>query len=270
MSVMIPAYYYAQQGADRFLPNPGVGFGGWKETEVPVDWEHTAIIVMHAWDSPDPEENEGVYQCVEYIQRAKEIVQNKFPGFLQAVRRSGARLIHVAAGFEKQLEEFAGYQRIKALYPPQVRDGITPGKAMQDLRLRHWRLTGAEDDTHHEQIEAGYAKYRFAILPQDHEDVVTHANQLLEVCKAHGIEHLIYTGFAVNACLISSACGMLDMDRRGVMCSIVGDLTTAVENKESCVTQRNREYGLWQFATQSGFVFVSEQLQKMLPQKAAE
>ena len=266
MKVQIPAYYYAQQGADPSQPYPGESFGGWKQTDVPIDWDHTAVIVMHAWEAPDPAENAGVYRCVEYLGRAKEISETKFPAFLQAVRESGAKLIHVAAGFERQLEEFAGYRRIQALYPPkQEYDRMEPSEAMQELRMRHWRLTGAEDDTDYAQIEAGYANYRFAVIPQPHEDVVTHANQLLDVCKAHGIEHLIYTGFAVNACLIASACGMLDMERRGVMCSIVGDLTTAVENKQSCRTQRHREYGLWQFATQSGFVFLSEDIKIALP-----
>ena len=62
-----------------------------------------------------------------------------------------------------------------------------------------------------------------------------------------------------------SPCGCLDMTRRGLVCSIVGDLTTAVENKESCETQRNREYGLWQFAVQGGYVFLSDSLVDLLP-----
>jgi len=265
MEVQIPAFYYAQQGADPSRPYPGESFGGWKKTDIPIDWDHTAIIVMHAWAAPDPAENKGVYQCVEYLGRAKQIAETKFPTFLQAVRESGARLIHVAAGFERQLEEFEGYHRVRHKYPPEEIERIAPSDAMQELRMRHWRLTGAEDDTDYAQIEAGYANYRFAVIPRDHEDVVTHANQLLGLCREYGIEHLIYTGFAVNACLIASPCGMLDMERRGVMCSIVGDLTTAVENKESCRTQRHREYGLWQFATQSGFVFLSEELKMALP-----
>jgi len=57
MEVQIPAFYYAQQGADPSLPHPGESFGGWKKTDIPIDWDHTAIIVMHAWAAPDPAEN---------------------------------------------------------------------------------------------------------------------------------------------------------------------------------------------------------------------
>ena len=76
-----------------------------------------------------------------------------------------------------------------------------------------------------------------------------------QLCKAKGINHLIYTGFCVNACLTMSPCGMYDMSRRGVICSVVRDLTTAVENRESARTESNKAYGLWAFSLWGGFVF---------------
>lgn len=258
----IPAYYYAQQGADSALPHPGLGLRGWCETEVPVDPAHTAVIVMHAWRVP---KTEGLYQHVEYLKRADKIMEERFPSFLQAVRQSGVRLIHVAAGFETALDKFPGYHRVQQECPPEQYKTIDSSPALQELKMRHWRLTGAEDQAHHEQIEAGYANYSFAIEPLEHEDVVTTANQLLYLCRKHKLEHLIYTGFAVNACLMLSPCGCLDMTRRGLICSIVGDLTTAVENKESCIGQRNLEYGLWQFSVQGGYVFLSDSLVDLLP-----
>jgi hypothetical protein len=57
--------------------------------------------------------------------------------------------------------------------------------------------------------------------------------------------------------------GYVDMSRHGVICSIVSDLTTAVENKESCVEERNKEYGLWKFST-VGVVFKQEDLENKL------
>lgn len=262
----IPAYYYAQQGADYSLPQPALGFYGWQKTEVPIDPDRIAIVVMHAWKTPD---TEGLRQHVEYLKRADKIMEERFPSFLQAVRQSGVRLIHVAAGFERALDEFPGYHRVKQECPPEQYETIDNSPVLQELKMRHWRLTGAKDQAHHEQIEAGYVNYDFAIKPEDNEDVVTTANQLLYLCRKHKIEHLIYTGFAVNACLLLSPCGSLDMTRRGLICSIVGDLTTAVESKESCIGQRNLEYGLWQFAVQGGYVFLSDTLVDhcLLPQR---
>ena len=258
MAIMIPAYYYAHQGADVSLPCPAMTFGGWQQTQVPIDPARTAVIVMHAWELP--KEVPALYRHVEYVKRANQIMEEKFPDFLAMIRRSGVRLIHVAAGFEKELQTFPGYQRVCQKYQPERYETINATPEHEALRHRHWRLTGADAQEYHEQLEAAYENYRFAIKPTDEEDVVCASNQLFGLCREYGIEHLIYTGFAVNACLTMSPCGFLDMTRRGVMCSIVGDLTTAVENKETCQTQSNRAYGLWQFAVQSGFVFLSKDL----------
>ncbi|MBP3633847.1 MAG: hypothetical protein J6J43_04655 [Oscillospiraceae bacterium] len=260
MIISVPGFYYAQQGADPFAVHPGQSFEGWGKTEIPMDTSRTAVIVMHLWQLPPYEECPAVYGHVEYLARAEKIAKEKLLPFVQTMREKGIRIIHVAAGFEGTLKTFPGYLRMAEKYPPQNWERIEGSRLHKQLQQTHWRLMGAKTEEQNAQMDAVYAKYDFAIKPLEHEDMVTHTNQLFSLCKEHGIEHLIYTGFAVNACLTMSPCGFLDMTRHGIMCSIVGDLTTAVENRESCTEQRNREYGLWQFAVQSGFVFLSEDL----------
>lgn len=262
MSIITPAYYYAQQGADIQAQYPAQSFGGWTKMHLPIDPKRVAVVVMHAWQMPSYQDCPGLYEHVEYISRADAIVQERFPGFLESVRKSGIRLIHVGAGFEPQLQEFPGYRRMIEKYPPTTTPKIEASKTLEAMRELHWNLTATATASRHEDIERSFAGRGFAVRPLDHEEVVTHTNQLFALCREHGIEHLIYAGFAVNMCLIMSSCGLIDMSRHGLMCSVVGDLTTAVENKESIHTQSNREYGLWLFAVQSGYVFLSEDLKK--------
>ncbi|MBQ9968745.1 MAG: hypothetical protein IJO88_08495 [Oscillospiraceae bacterium] len=261
MQVFVPAYYYAQQGADPTIDHPGTTFGGWNETQVPFETDKTAIVVMHVWDAPP---TAALLQHIEYIPRANAIIERRFPSFIRAARASSVRVIHVAAGFESVLKSYPGYQRMLEKYPLIPQPAIEPSKELLALRDLHYRLTGADTQEKYDELEAGYENYTFAIEPLDEEDVVCAPHQLFGLCRDHGIEHLIYTGFAVNACLSLSPCGLLDMSRCGVMCSVVGDLTTGVENKETCVAQSNRDYGLWQFAVQSGFVLLSEALKNTL------
>ena len=101
-------------------------------------------------------------------------------------------------------------------------------------------------------------------MPADQEDVACTSEQLFGLCREYGINHLIYTGFAVNACLTMSPCGMYDMMRYGCMCSIIRDLTTAVENRESCAQQTHKEYGLWAFSLWGGFVFDQSDIEQEL------
>ena len=257
MMKMIPARRYVQRGADHSLEHPGLGFKGWTDIEVPVDPEHTAIIVMHAWDMGTQQTQPVSWDTVEYIERAEKITAERFPGFLEKVRASGIRLIHVGAGWEKGFEDLPGYCRMAAECPPETIERVPvedeAAKALWQLRL------GPDDD---QLIKELYAR-EFAIKARDDEDVVKTSGQLFHLCKKYGITHLIYTGFAVNACLAVSAGGYVDMSRHGVICSIVSDLTTAVENKESCVEERNKEYGLWKFST-VGVVFKQEDLENKL------
>ena len=78
------------------------------------------------------------------------------------------------------------------------------------------------------------------------------AHQLFALCKASGINHLIYSGFAINWCLLMSPGGMVDMSRHGVMCSAIRQAVTAVENKQTARTELNKELALMSAAISEG------------------
>ena len=262
--VQVPAYYYSQRGIDISLPHPGLGIKGWGKTDIPIDPKRTAVLVMHCWDPLPYEQFPEAYEIVEYLSRANKIYEERLMPFLEEVRRSGMRVIHVALGFEPELQKFAGYHRIQKKYPPAKYETIQCSPEHEQLRYRRRLLNLAGDKEFYDRIEETYGHYTFAIKPLDHEDVVCRDNQLFGICRDEGIDHLIYTGFAVNACLVSSPCGYIDMTRHGIMCSIVGDLTTAVECKETCEEQLHRQVGLWQYAVWGGFVFLADDLKKTL------
>ncbi|MDF2670404.1 MAG: hypothetical protein K0R67_2710, partial [Paenibacillus sp.] len=78
---------------------------------------------------------------------------------------------------------------------------------------------------------------------------------LFALCKEHGINHLIYTGFAINWCLLLSPGGMADMTKHGIICSAIRQAVTAVENKETARQELNKEQALWRVALAFGFVY---------------
>jgi hypothetical protein len=80
-------------------------------------------------------------------------------------------------------------------------------------------------------------------------------HQLFALCERDGITHLVYVGFAINWCLLASPGGMIDMSRRGLMCSTIRQATTAVENKETARLQLCKEEALWRVALAFGFVY---------------
>lgn len=264
MEIQVPAWYYAQQSADYTLTFPGEGYRGWTKTDIPLEPAHTAVLVMHAWDIPPRESCPGIYRVCEYIPRSQEIMKDRFPEFLDAVRASGVRLIHIGSRTEKSLDSLPGYRRVAKRYPPEAApEQIEPDDTLR--RLREFRNENVfYDRTNQSDVRAAAAARDFAIVPRNDEDVACTSGQLFGLCREYGITHLIYTGFAVNACLTMSPCGFFDMSRRGILCSIVRDLTTAVENRESCATESHKEYGLWAYALWGGFVFDSGELSAAL------
>jgi hypothetical protein len=99
-----------------------------------------------------------------------------------------------------------------------------------------------------------------AARPVGDEWIAESSWQLAAVCRHLGVDHLIYTGFAIDACLLCSPGGMTDMSRRGALCSVVRDAVTAVECKESAAAQQHKETGLWRVGTMLGLVFESQDL----------
>ena len=261
----INAWIYRQHDADLELEFPGEGYTGWVKEQIPLDPAHTAIVVMHAWDVGTPEQVPAQYRVCEYVPRSTRIIRERFPGFLEKVRKSGFKLIHVGSRSETSLESLPGYRRTVEKWGvdpepcPRV-DSDPVWEKLQKIRVE----SGLYGKHNMEGVRKAARLRDFAIMPRDDEDVVATTHQLFRLCKEQGINHLIYTGFCVNACLTMSPCGMYDMSRRGVICSIVRELTTAVENRESCRTESHKEYGLWAFSIWGGFVFDQEDLEQIL------
>ncbi len=258
--IKLPASYYQHFDADFKRDMPAEGYGGWKKADIEISRQHTALVVMHAWDMGTREEFPGWHRAVEYIPRADKICQTVFPKLLGAVRGSGFRLFHVVGGGDyykhlpgdKKAAELAG----SAGVPTGISEQVASDPVLE--KLQAFRAANVFVGKHNEEdVAKGFKRLDFApnARPRGDEPITENAEQLFALCRHYGINHLIYAGFALNWCLLMSPAGMLDMMRHGVMCSVIRDATTAVENKESARTESHKEEALWRVALEFGFVF---------------
>lgn len=264
--IRLPASYYQQFDADFERDVPGEGYGGWKTAEIEISREHTALVVMHAWDTGTREEFPGWHRAVEYIPRADGICRTVFPRLLGAVRDSGFRLFHVVGGGD-YYSDLPGYTKTVELAGPLPKslEQVTSDPIMD--RLNQFRAANVFVGGHNEEdVAEGFNRLDFApnARPTDDEPIPENAHQLFALCKHHGINHLIYAGFAINWCLLMSPGGMLDMSRHGILCSAIRDAVTAVENKESARAESHKEEALWRVALAFGFVFEADDVIKAL------
>ena len=256
-TIRLPAHYYQQFDADFSLEVPAEGYGGWRSAPVELSWEHTAVVVMHASDCGTCKEFPGWHRAVEYIPRSYAICEKVFPPLLGAVRQQGFRLFHVVAGGD-YYKQYPGYRKAAALAGPSPArpEQIEPDPSLR--RLRQFRSDHVFVGKHNrEDVRRGSAKINFTpqAKPVGDEGIAEDGHQLFALCKHHGINHLIYAGFAINWCLLVSPGGMLDMSLRGLMCSAFRQAVTAVENKETARRELCKEIGLWRVALAFGLVF---------------
>lgn len=256
--VKIPTQYYQQFDADYARDVPGEGYGGWKKGEVELAPEHTALVVMHAWDCGGVEEWPGWRRAVEYYPRAVQIARDVFPPILDAVRGSPMPVFHVVGGND-YYQQMPGYQKTVEIAGPSPE--FTPIKIdpvyerLQRFREQHVFV----GDHNRPDVDAGRKHIKFlpSAQPRAGELIAEDSHQLAALCRAHGINHLVYIGFAINWCLLMSPGGMVELTRYGVICSTIREAVTAVENKETAREEREKQQALWRTSINSGFVFAA-------------
>jgi hypothetical protein len=252
----LPASYYQQFDADYTRDVPAEGYAGWKQADVELSPEHTAVVVMHAWECGTIDQWPGWRRSVEYHPRALKILAEVFPPLLTAVRASPLRLFHVVGGRD-YYSHLPGYQNtVKLAGPSPQRERAVKDATFEalDKFRRDNVFVGARNWP---DVEAGFKLLDFApeARPVGDEPIAEDEHQLAALCQAHGINHLVYMGFAINWCLLMSPGGMVDMGRHGVLCSTIREAVTAVENAETARTEREKQQALWRVALNFGFVF---------------
>lgn len=257
----IPTNYYQHFDADFSKTVPEDGFGGWKKAELPLSLDHTALVVMHAWDAGKRYEDfPGWWRVVPYIPRANAICDTVFPPILKAVRAARMNVFHVVGGGNaRYYANLPGYQHAVQLAgpPAQPRPKAERDAVMEELvQFRRENVyTGAHNEP---DIDRGFKRLDFPApaRPLDSEGIAENGPQLFALCREKGINHLIYIGFAINWCLLVSPGGMAEMGYQyGLMCSTIRQATTAVENKESAEKQTCKAIALWRVALAFGFVY---------------
>lgn len=264
-SLSLTANYYQQFDADYTLAVPAEGYTGWQHAPIQIDLAHTALVIMHAWAHGEQARYPGWYRAVEYIPRSRHILNTIFPPLLRSARDAHMTIFHVVGGGD-YYSHLPGYQRAVALAGPEIIPPRLPAdptaEALRKLRAQRV-FVGAHNQA---DVNQGFAALDFSdqARPQDEEGIAENAHQLAALCLEQGINHLIYAGFAVNWCLLMSPGGMVDMQRRGAICSVLRQAVTAVENRESARTEAHKEEALWRIALAFGFVFDVDELARQL------
>ena len=270
MELMVETWYYQQFDADFSLEYPGEGYGGWKKAALPIDTDKTALVVMHAWDAGTREQYPGWHRAVEYIPRAYQIADGVLKDLLATARAHGFKIYHVVSDTVANgtyYTDLPGYKRAVDLAGEPV-PMLPQIPADRTLEARNAFKSDCSFPGRHNQadVDRGFRHIGFipSVKPTDAELIVKNGDQLFAVAAADGVNHLIYTGFAINYCLQYSPAGMADMGRRGFTWSAIRQAVTAVERKETVRREEHKETALWMTAMMFGFVYDADDIRRMI------
>lgn len=253
----MPTNFYRQCDADYRLLIPAEGYGGWEKKNLDFDTDRSAVVIMHACSCGTYDECPGWYRAVEYLPRADKIAREEFPKLLKAIRNAGIRVFHVAFSGD-YYQGLAGYKKTLQLAGEknhQVEKTELDPVTERLLKFKNDNVYPGINNM--KDISNGSKKLDFypEARPLDSEEIVDDEFQLFILCKEYNINHLIYTGFAIDGCLLTSNGGMVDMARRGILCSTIRQAVTAIENKETARYELCKEIALWRVAVMFGFVY---------------
>jgi nicotinamidase-related amidase len=264
----VPWHMYRHYGADfARWETAAATFLGWASEVRGLDLRRTALAMMHFPDTgltPDTEfgpdcPNPNALGTIEWVPRTMNVVSFHMPRLIEAARAAGLQVAHVGVGGAPYMEGEIWERCVAEVgeAPPAdadviERDGAVFGQHSRDV-FDLPRSAPAEVPGHTFSLPG-------VLLPQGTDIIAQHPWQLHRLLKSRGIDHIVYTGWALNWCLWFSPCGMADMSRKGYLCSAVRGGCVAIENRESAVGELNLEYAYWKTSTMFGYIFELHEL----------
>lgn len=205
---------------------------GYEEEWVDLDLEKTALVGMHCWNigCPDGPPIDTDY-CVgmgfpDAIREAGRIMEEGIRPAMDAARRVGMLVCHVENSTIGELHPEAQHDLDD--------DSTVSGAGGNPLPpvVPGWRQRVAER-AHGEEYPTRSPLARMdraqVVAPLPGEVFVYQTGQFDRALRRHGIENLIYTGFATDMCVLYAPGGVQDMAGRGYRLFLIRDATLGVE-----------------------------------------
>ncbi|MCC6442656.1 MAG: cysteine hydrolase family protein [Armatimonadetes bacterium] len=238
--ITFPVRFYRIHPFGVEMEKPAKAMRGYDTKEITIPASEVALIMMHLWNEGFPEglnpalEHPECNGYLEYMNRARPIIEEKIVPLSEAARKAGMPMIHVTGG--AYAETYPQYRLVKEMVGPEP--PAEPGCIRTD-----WGRERAEEcygpgfwERHPPTTDTSRPAYRDipeCAKPRPCDYMVATGHQLNRLCRGLGVWTLLYTGFLTNVCVLHSAGGMLDMIGRGYRTVILRDCTTGGEQADT-------------------------------------
>jgi len=223
-----------------------------------LDAEKTALVVMHCWDigcEGGPEIDPAF--CVgmgfpEALAEADRIMREVIRPAMDAAREAGVLVCHVESA------------SIAAKHPEAQEDLDEPpaaGGSMPPPVVPGWRehiVTRSHGADYATLSPYGRMDRAQIVAPLPGEPFAYETGQFDRQLRRHGIENLIYTGFATDMCVLRAPGGIEPMAPYGYRVFLMRDATVGVELPDTFEERIATRWGIAYFESHYGDTVLGE------------
>ena len=246
----IPSRYY------RSLPIDDASY----ETEMlELDADRTAFVGMHCWNIGMPDGPEiDVNYCVgmgfpQALAEAARIVNEMIRPAMDAARAANVLVAHVEsatiAAKHPEAQQYLDPPPLPSAMPPRAE--VVPGYRASIVARSH----GLNYATQSPYARMDRAE---AVMPLPGELFVYETTQFDRALRFHGIENLIYSGFATDMCILRAPGGVEPMAPYGYRIFLMRDATIGVELPDTFEERIATRWGIAYFEAHYGNTITRE------------
>jgi nicotinamidase-related amidase len=213
----------------RYHRNIPIDNPGYETESLELDVSRTALVGMHCWNigceggpAIDPKYCVGM-GFPESFKEAERIMRECIRPAMDAARAIGMLVCHLES-------EMIGRKHPEAMQDidvPAATDSESPPPVVPGWREKMITRSHGEDCFNRPPLSTMDRAETVSPLPG--EPFVFQTGQFDRVLRRHGIENLIYTGFATDMCILRAAGGVEPMAPFGYRVFLMRDATVGVE-----------------------------------------
>lgn len=242
--------------------------------ELPV--ARTAFVGLHCWNigMPDGPPVDVDYICgmgwTEAAAEACRIMTGVIRPCMDLCRGIGLKVCHVEPEmFDKYYPHVPSRRSCEnERHAKSLRRQSDRWTVLRSGELEKVQARGVGGDP--DKSPEATMKRAEVVSPVGDEPLVFYSDQLDEYLQRHGIDTLIYTGFATDMCILSAEGGGRPMLRAGYRCILMRDGTAGVETTDTFPERLATRYGIHRFEIAVGYSTTFADFQKAISQVRAE
>lgn len=233
----LPVRFY--QIARLYGPGmPASGVEGLHRRVLEKPLGQVGLVLVHCWnlgesDGPYPIESDAHCpgETADWVPTAHEIVRDRIRPALDAARRAGIAVFHLAQ--HTYAPKYATYRRIveddglNLPGPPSAVEGCVRPRPVEVQWADEYGadFPGPVWVTHKDEFDIARP-----VRPEGDEPVIVDGWQLNGLCRRQNIDTLLYAGFMADLCLVNIPGAIREMAGKfGYRCVVLRDCTTAYE-----------------------------------------